>query len=380
MTVDAALNLGFRLHLVHLHQVCLVSVGLCEWPKVDSSPTDRGEVDSCSANGYPPREHHCCGNAHDNTNKGRRVFRDVSRMADKGIDVALVGFSVVMKILGPCLICTALGLICFVTYTYFVYALPELGNTAGFAGQTVVTAVGLFLVSNTLYNYGKSIFTDPGLPPEYEKAMEMHSLEVEERAERADKKKPRQCNTCKRAKPPRCHHCSVCRRCVLKMDHHCPWINNCVGHHNYRYFCLFMLFLAMSCAFAAAVFFEPFRDNFFHVRGRKRMSRNARQCIMTSFMICVSILISLSCLGGFHVYLVLTNQTTIEFQTNLHRRRQARKNGEYYRNPYDLGRTRNFLQVFGPNPFCRWRWLLSWLSMPPSGDGLTYPSLTRIDV
>merc|ERR1712007_230876 len=112
---------------------------------------------------------------------------------------------------------------------------------------------------------------------------------------------------------------------------------------------------------------------FFH--RRSGLTRSGRQCILTSFMICCSILVALCILGGFHVYLVLTNQTTIEFQTNLIRRREARKNGEYFRNPYDLGRTRNFQQVFGPNPFCKFQWMLSWHSPPPNGDGMEFPSL-----
>jgi len=164
----------------------------------------------------------------------------------------------------------------------------------------------------------------------------------------------------------------------MKMDHHCPWINNCVGFGNYRHFCLFLLFLGMSCVFVLLVFLLSFRGSIFHLR-RRRIGRGARQCIVMSFMICCSILLAVCILGGFHVYLVLTNQTTIEFQINLMRRREARKSGEYYRNPYDLGRTRNF-QVFGPNPFCRFRWLLPWLAPPPSGDGLTFPSLSRLRV
>merc|ERR1740117_506796 len=107
----------------------------------------------------------------------------------------------------------------------------------------------------------------------------------------------------------------------------------------------------------------------FYFRRRTRLTRIGQHYVMMSFMICVSIMIALSILGGFHLYLVLTNQTTIEFQINLSRRRESRKNGELFRNPYDLGRSRNFQQVFGPNPFCKCRWILPWLSLPPTGDG-----------
>merc|ERR1719362_1717457 len=105
-----------------------------------------------------------------------------------------------------------------------------------------------------------------------------------------------------------------------------------------------------------------------------------RTRILMAFMVCCSILAALLILGGFHVYLVLSNQTTIEFQTNFVRRVEARRNGEYFRNPYDLGRTRNFQQVFGPYLPRRLCWLLSWLTQPPSGDGIIFPSLSRLSV
>merc|ERR1712224_161528 len=216
------------------------------------------------------------------------------------------------------------------------------------------------LVFFLTWSFVMSIVVDPGRVPEWYARLEMErqgvhqntsvALDTEEYKLLANdtqgggiEKKldgsGRWCRKCVKVKPDRTHHCRVCNRCVLKMDHHCPWINNCVGHFNYKYFCLFLLYLALGCLFTIATFFQHFRESMFHVRRSRhhhRMSFDGRQCITTSFMICCSILIALCILGGFHVYLVLTNQTTIEFQINLMRRREARKNGEFYRNPYDL--------------------------------------------
>lgn len=214
--------------------------------------------------------------------------------------------------------------------------------------------------------------TDPGLPPEYDEAL----LKMAEETQTAP---PKQCRHCNRLKPPRAHHCSVCRRCVLKMDHHCPWINNCVGYGNYRHFVLFLGFLASSCIFVITTFFPIFYDAIFMRRRRiPGLDRSARQSIMTSFMIACSILVALSILGGFHVYLVLTNQTTIEFQLNLINKREARRNGEYFRNPYDMGRRRNFQSVFGPSAFCSFKWLMPYIAQAPSGDGMTFTSISGL--
>ena len=65
----------------------------------------------------------------------------------------------------------------------------------------------------------------------------------------------RTCPKCHQWKPSRAHHCSICSSCVLKMDHHCPWVSNCVGYHNYKYFCLFIWLATISCHLSSLICF-----------------------------------------------------------------------------------------------------------------------------
>lgn len=83
--------------------------------------------------------------------------------------------------------------------------------------------------------------------------------------------------------------------------------------------------------------------------------RDEKMLVNLSFMLCLAVGIALVILGGFHIYLTLTAQTTIEFHANWASRRKAKRDGRKWTNPYDQGWKRNWQHVFGDS---FWLWAL----------------------
>eukprot|EP00440_Ansanella_granifera_P031095 gb/GFBE01033768.1/.p1 GENE.gb/GFBE01033768.1/~~gb/GFBE01033768.1/.p1 ORF type:complete len:330 (+),score=39.20 gb/GFBE01033768.1/:1-990(+) len=306
----------------------------------------------------------------------RRLLRRCVRCLSTACALVLDCLDLVLRIVGPLFVLLALSIIGFVSYIFFTVFVPHIAdNGTPFMVLLVEVVIACFLLVNLIYNYLMSICTSPGQPPEYpENPEDLDDTELGDWA-----KRPKQCRKCDRLKPPRTHHCSVCNRCVLKMDHHCPWINNCVGYKNYRYFLLFMLYLALSCLYVTIMGFSLFMQSFMRSRKHKGgLSYIDMQCVSLSWLISLCIFLALCCLGGFHAYLVLTNQTTIEFHTNLSRRNAAKRTGDFYRNPYDLGSVRNFQEVFGPNKFCKFTWMMPYIAKRPAGDGMSFPMVSEM--
>ncbi|CAI9101086.1 OLC1v1038332C1 [Oldenlandia corymbosa var. corymbosa] len=162
----------------------------------------------------------------------------------------------------------------------------------------------------------------------------------------------RYCNTCRNGKPPRCHHCSICQRCVLKMDHHCIWVVNCVGAQNYKFFLLFVFYTFLETMLDTLALLPSF-INFFEQAKHRSSSPADLAVTFLAFVLNLAFALSLLCFVVMHTSLLLGNTTSVE----VHEKKRTT------RWKYDLGRKRNFEQVFGTKK-------LFWFFPLFSGDDL----------
>ncbi|KAK0207901.1 DHHC palmitoyltransferase-domain-containing protein [Desarmillaria ectypa] len=204
------------------------------------------------------------------------------------------------------------------------------------------------------------------------------------------------CRQCWAPKPDRTHHCTHCSRCVLKMDHHCPWVGaKCIGHRTYPaflhfLFCITLLatYIAIVCIFALVYAF----NNPYVVDETTPIHE-----LLLAFAGLVFSLV----IGSFffyHVYLVTTNQTTLEnlspflllrhlpplprtghslsdppLEPELsYPQRRLVKDAHGYIRLYDVGWKQNWIQVIG------WNHTYGWVARILSGgaikgDGCTFP-------
>jgi len=217
------------------------------------------------------------------------------------------------------------------------------------------TLAALFFVS-----LGRAMFTDPGsLPKGTGKAQGSQTFLTTAEVKRTGE--PRFCKWCKSHKPDRSHHCRACKACILKMDHHCPWISNCVGFRNHKYFFLVVFYSLSNCFFNMCTMYNTMW-RFYEVEA-PALSRFMLVFGITTSTVMTCILFPFL---AFHIWLMLTATTTIEFCEKSTRYRG--KSGEQLgRSRFHVGWYQNTKNVLGPSPFL---WLLP-LS-PPTGDGYSF--------
>jgi len=229
---------------------------------------------------------------------------------------------------------------------------PYLVTHTSLAASILVFYHLLFL--NLLVSFYQCIMTDPGLvPPNWGFYMGDET------------KRRRYCKMCNVWKPDRTHHCSICNRCILNMDHHCPWINNCVGFYNRKFFIQLLLYVFASLFVIVVTGIVPivFRFYLLATDENKLHSWYCITTIITGITWCLSALLIVTLYNfiKFHLKLVLENYTTIE---NLEREEGAKSK-------FDIGRRRNWEQVFGANT---WLWWCPWhmQASRPIGDGVRW--------
>ncbi|EME84146.1 uncharacterized protein MYCFIDRAFT_96657, partial [Pseudocercospora fijiensis CIRAD86] len=230
---------------------------------------------------------------------------------------------------------------CCTTFAYFplvfVYGLTSwavyVEVNVSFIGATysdwapyIRAGIGILLYSLANVSYTIAVFTDPGSPIDgpkgnYEGLPQYEDEDVQEAATvprewmngsvtAKSTGKPRYCKKCNSVKPDRAHHCSTCRKCVLKMDHHCPWLATCVGLRNYKAFILFLVYTSLFCwtdfLVSAWWVWQEFNDRVQTMQG---------MLVVNTILLSVLggiIGLVLSGFTGWHIYLLLSGQTTIE--------------------------------------------------------------------
>ncbi|KAK5577934.1 hypothetical protein RB653_002882 [Dictyostelium firmibasis] len=156
------------------------------------------------------------------------------------------------------------------------------------------------------------------------------------------------CETCCLYKPPRANHCGICNNCVERFDHHCPWVGNCIGRRNYQTFLYFLYSLGFLCIWimgfcVAHICIESarYRDDHPSASSAKVFQEGMNKSHYISIITIVYGLAGLmfvGSLGGFHFFLLLTNQST-----NEKIKKTFRKS-----NPYRKSAFSNFIEAFCP--------------------------------
>jgi palmitoyltransferase len=210
----------------------------------------------------------------------------------------------------------------------------------------LLTLFGVWLLVMIVFNYVLTVITHPGVAPNPAPTALRERVRLQMPPPLAiqgdeDHLPPREGGEFSavhertgRWKPPRAHFDALSGEIVLKFDHYCPWVANAIGWGNQKYFVGFLVWMMAGCAFAAALALPGFLGaGQFQPEALELPAEAARlphrplkhfsAHAAFAFVLPASIGTAMVLFGSWHVFLLFTNQTTIEFFHNIKRRKRA---------------------------------------------------------
>eukprot|EP01108_Squamamoeba_japonica_P004501 TRINITY_DN3544_c0_g1_i1.p3 TRINITY_DN3544_c0_g1~~TRINITY_DN3544_c0_g1_i1.p3 ORF type:complete len:158 (-),score=59.29 TRINITY_DN3544_c0_g1_i1:51-524(-) len=145
---------------------------------------------------------------------------------------------------------------------------------------------------------------------------------------------------------------------------------------NHRFFALFLVYLAVSCMWVAALTYKPFSER--ASLGVNWSGVSPHATVAFTFVVTFAIAIALTIMLVWQLWLAFTAQTTIEFYFNRWQKAEAARRGDAgWRHPYDRGYAQNFRDFFNAHgPFYWFTWALPSLD-GSSGDGVHWPGADK---
>jgi hypothetical protein len=177
------------------------------------------------------------------------------------------------------------------------------------------------------------------------------------------------CNICNNTfLPLRSHHCRRCGVCIRTFDHHCGMIGGCIGEDNHLKFLFFVFFQSIALLLGIYGLLETLNNV---------LARNKDNYLDTPIAIFLLLFILIFycvftiVLFFFHIFLIMTNQTTYEIyhkdkceylfifkdmRQKILKERNIDIAPSFSYKPFDLGIIRNIQLIWNKNKKEHFNW------------------------